>query len=345
MIKRIFRWTLRIVCVTLALLVALLAAGAAYQSIVTNREQAQYPPLGRMVDVGGHRLHLLCSGQGSPTVILESGIGMASPVWGWVEPRLQSLTRVCSYDRAGMGWSEAGPLPRDGQQIVRELQALLQRASIEGPYLLAGHSFGGRLVRLYAARYPEEVAGLVLVDTPPDDLYLKLSQRFPEQFEALTEAGLETANRLRISSWVGLPRLIPLTGGNLDRFPEELQQRARVIRLWSRAFEANYAEMISNRQTMSQLEASDWSLGDRPLAVIAAGPPPASDPLPEDASVQMAWATWWRQGQSEMLQRSTESRLIYAEKSGHNVQFDAPEVVVEAISWALNVFRSRLQSR
>ena len=117
-----------------------------------------------MVVVGGHRLHIDCVGQGSPTVILESGLGTMSVDWANVQPEVAKTTRVCAYDRAGTGWSEPGPEPRDPQQIARELHTLLGNAGIDGPYVLVGQSFGGLYVRMYAAQYPKEVEGMVLVD-------------------------------------------------------------------------------------------------------------------------------------------------------------------------------------
>src|SRR5687768_1975212 len=118
-----------------------------------------------MVTVGGHDLHVNCSGQGGPAVILESALGNASPHWVWVQREVAKTTRVCAYDRAGMGWSERGPEPRDAKQVTGELHTLLKDADTEGPYVLVGHSYGGLYARMYAAQYPNEVAGVVLVDS------------------------------------------------------------------------------------------------------------------------------------------------------------------------------------
>lgn len=345
MIGKLMRWTLRIGAAAALLLLLLLAAGGIYQAVATAREQSAFPPLGRLVDAGGHRLHLYCTGEGSPAVVLEAGIGMASPAWSKVQPLLQNLTQVCSYDRAGMGWSEPGPLPRDGVHMVRELHTLLSNSGMSAPYVLAGHSFGGRLVRLYAAAYPKLVAGLVLVDTPPDDLFEKLETGFPQEFPDQDESLVKTVNLLRVGAWFGIHRLLGLTAGNLERFPEQMRDRARVIRLWRRALEANYGEVLSNRDTMRQLRNSDWNLGERPLAVISAGPPPSDAPLPEGAGLGEAWAYWWRRGQAGMALRSNDGRHIYAEKSGHNVQFDQPEVVAQAISWVVQRCRDAAANR
>src|SRR4028119_2508178 len=149
-------------------LLALAVAGAIYQAIVTELAERAYPPPGQMIDVGGHRLHINCAGRGGPTVVLDAGSGGSSAQWVRVQREVSGTTRVCAYDRAGMGWSEMGPDPRDAKQITGELHTLLGKAGIEGPYVLVGHSFGGMYMQTYAARYPDEVAGVGLVDSPTD---------------------------------------------------------------------------------------------------------------------------------------------------------------------------------
>jgi pimeloyl-ACP methyl ester carboxylesterase len=144
-----------------------------------------------MVDMGGHRLHIDCVGQGSPTVILESGLGNMSADWANVQPEVAKTTRVCTYDRAGTGWSEPGPEPRDPQQIARELHTLLGNARIDGPYVLVGQSFGGLYVRMYAARFPQEVEGMVLVDASHPDMWTRLP---PEPVVIWPSAGYQRGN-------------------------------------------------------------------------------------------------------------------------------------------------------
>jgi pimeloyl-ACP methyl ester carboxylesterase len=146
-------------------LVALAVIGVIYQAFATEIYRRIYPPPGELVDVSGHSLHLNCVGEGSPTVILESGSGANSTAWANIQPEAADTTRVCAYDRAGTGWSEPGPGPGDPQQIAGELHTLLGNAGIDGPYILVGHSFGGLYVRMYAYQYPNEVEGMVLVDS------------------------------------------------------------------------------------------------------------------------------------------------------------------------------------
>ncbi|HEX5810173.1 MAG TPA: alpha/beta hydrolase, partial [Anaerolineales bacterium] len=166
--SRIGFWLKRIALWLISGIITLAALGAVYQTIATAMDKRALPPPGQMIDVGGYSLHLYCVGQntdGSPTVILESGLGGTSSSWGWIQPSVAKTTRVCAYDRAGMGWSDSSPAPRDVQNIATELHTLLQNAQIPGPYVLAGWSYGGMYVRQYASQYPDEVAGLVLLDS------------------------------------------------------------------------------------------------------------------------------------------------------------------------------------
>jgi pimeloyl-ACP methyl ester carboxylesterase len=155
------RWLLYPVIAVLALA----SIGGGYQTLGEAADAKAYPMPGRLIDVGGHRLHLRCTGAGTPTVVLEPGAGGMSSSLGWIAPAVARATRVCVYDRAGRGWSEPADTAQDGAQIVTDLHTLLQRGHVPGPYVLAGHSFGGLYVLTFAARYPDEVAGMVLVDS------------------------------------------------------------------------------------------------------------------------------------------------------------------------------------
>ena len=155
------RWLLYVVVGVLALA----SIGGGYETVREAMDARAYPAPGRLIDVGGHRLHLSCIGSGSPTVVLEPGAGNMSSSLGWITPAVGRDTRVCVYDRAGRGWSEPADAPQDGLQIATDLHTLLQRGQVPGPYVLAGHSFGGLYVLTFAARYPDEVAGMALLDS------------------------------------------------------------------------------------------------------------------------------------------------------------------------------------
>ena len=164
-VTHVLRSDLLELVVGFAVLVTLLVlAGLVFQEIGSARDARRFPPPGQMVDVGGHRLHICCTGRGGPTVVMDSGFPGTSLSWTFVQPEVAKFTSACSYDRAGLGWSDAGPMPRTSRQIVEELHALLLNARADEPYVLVGHSFGTFTVRLYASSYPAEVAGIVLLD-------------------------------------------------------------------------------------------------------------------------------------------------------------------------------------
>src|SRR5512133_1842630 len=149
----------------LAVPLVLTLAGWIYEPMAEAADAKANPPPGQMVDVGGYRLHIHCTGSGSPTVVIESGWGDMAASWGWVQPEVAKATRVCTYDRAGMGWSESSPEPRAAREYAKELHTLLAKANEPGPYVLVGHSMGGYTILVYAHDYPDEVSGLVLVDS------------------------------------------------------------------------------------------------------------------------------------------------------------------------------------
>jgi pimeloyl-ACP methyl ester carboxylesterase len=158
-----WRWTKRALIGLGALVVIAAIGGAAYQWIATRQDLARTPAPGKLVDIGGHRLHIWCSGSGKFSVILETGLGGSSADWGFIQPEVAKFTQVCSYDRAGMGYSDPGPSPRTARRITHELSQLLDRTGIVGPIVLVGASIGGLAVRVFASDHPERVAGLVLV--------------------------------------------------------------------------------------------------------------------------------------------------------------------------------------
>jgi len=206
-------------------LMALCAVGAAAQAWATRQDQRRFPPPGLLVDVGGHRLHLDVRGAGDgPTIVLEAGMGSFSANWYWVQTELARSIRVVAYDRAGLGWSERGSRPRDATTIAVELHTALHRAGIDGPFVLAGHSFGGLLVRAFAAQYPAETVGLVLVDASHPDQWLRWPIHHADRL--LTAAQQVTAILARL----GLLRLIDpsraISAGLPERQVGELRARS-----------------------------------------------------------------------------------------------------------------------
>ena len=165
---------------------ALAAVGGSIHTVTQTIDQASAQSLpGQLIDVGDHRLYLSCTGSGEPTVILEPGLGGTSAAWGWIAPTVAAHTRVCVYDRAGRGRSEPSPTPQDGDQIATDLHTLLERADITGPLVMVGHSLGGLYVLDYAARYPQQVAGMVLLDATPPTAFTALPD-YPGIYDMLT---------------------------------------------------------------------------------------------------------------------------------------------------------------
>jgi pimeloyl-ACP methyl ester carboxylesterase len=248
-------------------LLALAVIGSIYQVIATQIDRRTYSPPGEMVDVGTHSLHINCAGQGSPTVILEAANFGMSAHWVRVQQQLAKTTRVCAYDRAGMGWSEAGPEPRDARQISSELHTLLKDGGTEGPYVLVGHSYGGLYAQMYAARHPDETAGVVLVDSS-----------HPEQFTRTQEGRAMYEQTRRMGAfipWLARLGVIRLTNFYPAHPDLPSQQRAQI-----EAFNSSTRQVITTAeefratpQTNAQVR-SMGSLGDKPLAVISASKQP-----------------------------------------------------------------------
>lgn len=318
------------VVIALTIGAALIAVGVAGM-IAKARLQAKYPPPGRMIDVGGYRLHLDCQGSGPPTVILEGGLGVeASLSWRHVRRAASEFARVCVYDRAGNGWSEASPRPRTAQVMVDELRSLLAAADISGPFVLVAHSYGGLVSRLYAATHPEEVAGIVLLDSAHEDQM----NRFPQ--EAIASVDLEKMTRMMsLLSYffsTGVPALLYSRIPLQPDLPEPLANTARALLASGRKGVATMvAEQRGLRESQDQVRAVR-DLGDTPLVVLSHGKPA---PLPKGPTitpeVERRYEETWQELQTELADLSTRGELIVARESGHLIQLDEPGLVVDAI--------------
>jgi pimeloyl-ACP methyl ester carboxylesterase len=281
-VSRTRRWRLPLRVAASVLVLA--GIGAAYHVIATERDRRTYPPPGQLVDVGGHRLHVYAQGATSsaPTVILEGGAGLGSVTWAWVQPRVAQVTRVVAYDRAGVGWSEAGPQPRDARQIATELRAALHSAGIAGPYVMVGHSFGGLYVRMFTDLNPDEVVGLVLVDpTHPEQ-----TQRSAREAE-----GVATTVRLMTAfdaiSHVGALRLANPAAMFMPGLPSEQNAELRAYAATGFAATAAAEMRVAEARTFPQVRQTR-DLGARPLIVLSAGQTVAADPLFFDLHAELA---------------------------------------------------------
>src|SRR5918998_469477 len=265
---RLWLWIRRVLLVLVGLILVVLLAGLVYQFVATRLAYREYPAPGEMVAVSGHGMQLYCAGKarGGPTIVMDSGIGGGVLDWQTVQPKVAKFARVCSYDRSGLGWSESGPKPRTSPQIVKELHALLENAGVGGPYVLVGHSFGGANVQLYDAEYPEEVAGMVLVDSALDMRVLDKDLR------ALNAP--PSPLPIKAMAPLGIPRLL---ASEEDSLPKQLAQERSVIYNGTRHLYAVADESATVQQSVA--EATDAA----PLArgKAAGGPERGGPPVPQ----------------------------------------------------------------
>jgi pimeloyl-ACP methyl ester carboxylesterase len=245
-------------------MMALASVGAGYETVREHLDASAYPMTGQLVDVGGHRLHLQCTGSGTPTVVLQPGGGDMSSAMGWIAPAVADHTRVCVYDRAGRGWSDPSDATQDGKQIATDLHTLLHRAHVPGPYVLAGHSFGGLYVRIFAARYPGEVAGMVLIDSTGSALPASASAQTWGPDDILARASVLASTSARL----GVGRLIGLAGyGSL---PQQSGDEVRAKIATSTSLRSAIDEFI--QANASEHEAASLvGFGHKPLFVLTAG--------------------------------------------------------------------------
>jgi pimeloyl-ACP methyl ester carboxylesterase len=242
---------------------ALASVGAGYETVREHLDEGAYPMAGQLVDVGGHRLHLQCTGSGSPTVVLQPGGGDMSSVMGWIAPAVAAHTRVCVYDSAGRGWSDPSEATQDGSQMMTDLHTLLHRGGVPGPYVLAGHSFGGLYVRIFAAQYPDEVAGMVLIDSTGSHLPASTSPQSWGPDEILARASVLASTSARL----GLGRLFGLGYGSL---PPQSDNEVRAKLATSASLRSTIDEFL--QASASEHEAASLTdFGDKPLVVLTAG--------------------------------------------------------------------------
>lgn len=252
-------------------MLALASVGGGYETVREAADATAYPMAGQLIDVGGHRLHLRCAGSGSPTVVLEPGGGEMSSNLGWITPAVARNTRVCVYDRAGRGWSEPADTPQDGNQIATDLHTLLQRGHVPGPYVLAGHSFGGLYVLIFAARYPAEVAGMVLVDSTAPKAAAKAAAK-PEAASPGDGGSYDVLGRVSAlvstSARLGLGRLYSqLSYGSL---PPRSRDEVRASGATAGNLRSTIDEYVQANASMEQA-ASLRDFANKPLVVLTAG--------------------------------------------------------------------------
>jgi len=329
----------------------LLWAGAAsillaplYSAATTaQNESPPLPPPGKLIDIGGWRLHINCAGEAKasqPTVVLEAGMGDFSVEWSLVQPSVAKFARVCSYDRAGDGWSDWGPHPRTLHQVVYELHTLLEKAGVKPPLVLVGHSYGGWVVRLYASTYPAEVAGMVLVEGGADNPLRMLADGRVVHASDLAKGRPIPAVK---STPLHLIDISPAVQAQMragmkedvehanDAPRNKLPADAQRMRTWALGQLGHIAAGVNpfDNEELAEMRAerakTQYSLGDKPLIVLTRGLPEEHGP---DAK---ALEEEHRRDHTALATTSRNGKLIVATHSGHHVQLDEPELVVKSI--------------
>ena len=299
------------------------------------------PPPGQLVSVGNHRLHIRCDGEGRPPVIFDAALGGSSLSWSLVQPAVARLTRACSYDRAGFGWSEAGPRPRTAGRIADELHALLRAAPVAPPYVLVGHSYGGLVMRLYASRHPNDVAGLVLIEpaipeewTAPTDQQRALIARGVRLCrDGATAARRGLAQIVSTLVRCGALRAARLLVGLVSRGGLRRQDEEILAPIWKLPPEARRVlrEMWTQPKFFEALGSQIDTICESATAVMTAGPPDY-DALPLTVISAAGSGEERLQADSALARRSTRGQHVLAAESGHWVPLDRPQVVVDAIT-------------
>lgn len=300
-------------------LLGLLIALFFYQIVATIIDDNRYPPSGELVDIGGYKLHLNASGSEKPTVVLDAGLSGTSLGWSLIQPEVSKFAKVCSYDRAGYGWSDPSPLKRTSLNIAKELHALLIKANIPGPYILVGHSFGGTNMLMFADLYPNETLGVILVDAVHEDLLKELPDPPESFFNKLTDH----PKMQWFLAAIGYKRLKGPPERIKDMFipfPKEIQdkyiaQMNKTLYTQTVNQESEYLE-----ESLAQLDERKVHLKDIPLIVITAG-------ILADGDEGKRWASL----QKNLLAKSNRSKQIIAENSDHMINHHQPQIIVDAI--------------
>jgi pimeloyl-ACP methyl ester carboxylesterase len=305
---------------------------------MTTEATLKPAPVGKLIDVGGYQLHLHTRGTCNPAVIMEAAIWDLGLTWSLVQPDVAQFTRAVVYDRGGLGWSDPSPKPRTAAAMVEELHTLLGCAQIEPPYVLVGQSFAGLLVRLFAYTYPDEMAGLVLVDAAHEDQDLRYPEAIRAMAQPMFDAQLQLLQQRRATAVAEgpLPSMFPAPA----QMPADIVERYQaLITEDTTRLDTMIDELAALEESRSQVRAArDRSLGDIPLIVLSHGIPQAIPGLPDE--VNRAYEAAWQQMQIEVAAQSSKGQHFVVKGAGHMIHHDRPEQVVAAIRQVVEAARS-----
>lgn len=311
----------RITIAATALLVVLLLSGAIYEYRSANRAMRRHPAPGHQIEIGTHALHVVKKGETGPAIVLESGAGGSVLDWSSVHDRLAEHAQVYAYDRAGLGWSESGPGRRTVERLAQELHSLLEVVDAPTPRIIVAHSFGGLVARAYAAAYPDEVAGLVLVDSVHEDFFTAM----PPEVEQSRVGQLKMLSMAVMASYVGLPRLLfpPMAPPGLEG---DAQVIANALGYQRNVYRAVHAEATAFDESAEYIRSTHLPAA-LPVHVLTRTRP---ETWPPSVSVQDAEATW-ADLQSRLAALSTDSKHTHVADSGHYIPIEQPDAVIDAI--------------
>jgi pimeloyl-ACP methyl ester carboxylesterase len=319
----------RIVLKGLALLIATaLAAGIVFEQLGRRRDRARFPQIGRSVDIGGRTLNIFCSGAGAPPVIFESGGPGPGLEWAAFQPEVAKFTQACWYDRAGEGWSDLGPFPRTSAAISNDLHALLKRAGVSAPYVFAGASFGGLNSRVFGGLYPNEVAGMVLIDSAHED-ELRRAPKFYLGRTAPRFLWHPIQMTLEVAAFVGLLRLTqssPLQGKDPSQMTRE--EVIEALRQRPKSFVGNLSAGIVLPESFTEGSAVT-SIGGFPLIVLTASQPLDFGDTELNREAAAYQQVWIHEIQPKLVELSTHGRQIIVPNANHGTI--PQEVIISAI--------------
>ena len=332
------RWLGRVALGGVILLLGLAIIGAIYQAVASARDAKLYKPVDQMVDVNGIQMRLDCRGSGSPTVVLEAGAGGSSSSWIRIQNDVAGFTRVCSYDRPGFGWSDPVHESLSPVQVAEMLHTLLENSGESPPYLMVGHSFGGIYIRAFTAGYPDEVVGMVLVDSSHENQNQQTPPEIAEspEFAMLTTIQTATLRVCQIAAPIGLLRALNLMDASVSLMGTEAEKGS----LLAESYRSGLCSAVLREAKMTTAYSSQpGNLGDIPLIVLSrildaqelfAQFPPVSEPQLTLEMMQPVVDSY-NKNQDELAALSTRGKRIVVEETGHNIQLDQPQVVIDAI--------------